>query len=470
MQQALSLKISQKVAMTPQLAESIRFLQLSAEELADELKAALEDNVMLEVDEEVPAESTVSVDDDPVPRDAWTVSGRQSSGEDDYRFEDRLVESEHKVPMRILEQAQLQLADDVSLRIAAAIIDATDDNGYLRCSTRVIANELSLTEPVNPDEVEAVLHVLQRLEPAGFGARNLSECLRIQLEELPETMPGRSLALLIVDDHLDSLARLDLDGLGQALDADEDAIAEAIRLIRSLSPKPAAEVELASMVIPDVCVESGEHGWSVSLNNSAVPSLRINPEYERAVSADSRARALRTQLQEARWLLRSVEMRNDTLLRATQYIFECQQAFLQRGQTALCPLTLRQVADAIGVHESTISRITTSKYVQTPHGVFSLKTFFPSQLVTAEGVSASGTAVKAMIEKLVSGESPEQPLRDVDFAAILARRGVKIARRTIAKYREALGIASSKDRLEQYRIQSVMQRRVYGYADTKLAS
>ncbi len=468
MQQALSLKISQKVAMTPQLAESIRFLQLSAEELADELKAALEDNVMLEIDEDAAAGSLVSVDADRPQRDSWTASSRPTA-DDDYRFEDRLVEAEHKVPMRILEQAQLQLNDEGSLRIAAAIVDATDDNGYLGCSTRVIANELSLSEPVSPAEVEAVLHVLQRLEPVGFGARNLAECLQIQLEELADSMPGRALALAIVADHLDSLARMDLQELGRALDASEDAVAEAIRLIRSLSPKPAAEVELASVVIPDVRVEAGEGGWNVSLNNSAVPSLRINPDYERAVSEDSRAKALRTQLQEARWLLRSVEMRNDTLLRATQYIFECQQAFLQRGQTALCPLTLRQVADAIGVHESTISRITTSKYVQTPHGVFSLKTFFPSQLVTAEGVSASGTAVKAMIEKLVSGEAPDQPLRDVDIAAILARRGVKIARRTIAKYREALGIASSRDRLEQYRVKSVMQRRVYGSPETRLA-
>ncbi len=466
MQPALSLNLSQKVAMTPQLAESIRFLQLSAEELAEELKAALEDNVMLERDDEVVEEAVVTLESQ-APIKEHRASG---SGEDVGNFEDRLVEVEQTVHMRILQQAQMLYPDEHRLRIASAIIDATSDSGYLMVSVQAIARELRSIEPVLASEVEAVLFSMQRMEPVGFAARSLQECLRIQLEELAEHTPGRGLAFQIVDHHLDALGRMALQEMSASLACDEAQIAQAVRLIRSLSPKPAAQEQLAVAVIPDVSVEVGERGWAVRLNNSIIPGVHINPEYERVVSEDSQAKALRAQLQEARWLLRSVEMRNDTLLRATQYIFECQKDFLCRGSIALRPLTLKQVADAIGVHESTISRITTSKYVQTPHGVFSLKTFFPSQLVTAEGVAASGAAVKAMIQKLVANEEPAQPLRDVDLAAILARRGVKIARRTIAKYREALGIASSKERQETYRIQSVMQRRLHHGPEARLAS
>lgn len=471
MQPALSINLSQKVAMTPQLAESIRILQLSAEELAEELQAALEENVMLEATPETPAEEqeepAVWTDSAPHAQDSWTVS---APSRDDFNFEDRLVAAAQTVHMRILQQAQMLYPDERRLQIAGAIIDATEDSGYLQVPLQNIAQELAPDQAVMISEIEAVLFSLQRLEPVGFAARSLGECLRIQLDELPTDTEGRDLAIAIVSHHLPALGRMALEELMQELDQTEANIAQAIRLIRSLSPKPAADEQVAVAVIPDVLVESVASGWAVRLNNGAFPSLRINAEYERIVCAETQARSMRGQLQEARWLLRSVEMRNDTLLRATQYIFECQQDFLQRGETALRPLTLKCVADAIGVHESTISRITTSKFVQTPHGVYSLKTFFPSQLVAADGVAASGAGVKAMIQKLVAHELPEQPLRDVDLAAILARRGVKIARRTIAKYRESLGILSSKERLEQYRIQTVMQRQIHNPALARLAS
>ena len=341
---------------------------------------------------------------------------------------------------------------------------------------------ISEIQLVLASEVESVLHTVQRLDPLGYAARNVSECLRAQLEERadiahrmhPENtndIPQQAIqtALNIVDFHMPLLGRMDLAGIATALAISETEVGQAVRLIRSLSPKPAADESLATAMIPDVSVTGHEQNWTVRVNNSVLPDLRINAEYEQVVSQDSSAKQLRDQLQDARWLLRSVEMRNDTLLRATRFIFEHQSDFLRVGEVGLRPLTLKFVADGIGVHESTISRITTSKYVQTPHGVFSLKTFFPSQLIAADGVIASGSAVKATIQKLVARETFDSPLRDVDLAAILARRGIKIARRTIAKYREALGIGSSRERQEQYRLNRLIQRRVLS-PQTKLAS
>lgn len=470
MQPALNLSLSQKVAMTPQLAESIRFLQLSAEELAEELKTALEENVMLErVDGDSDAEElmpvTVRSEESASWQDGGQVRGQVS---DDFDPTELLVQDEAGVHLRILDQARQVLRKDALVRIAIQIIDATDDSGYLRRPLAELVDEAGIGATLAGHE--HVLRTLQRLEPVGFAARSLSECLDIQLEELPAWTPGRELARDIVSDHMQSLGRMALDEIAATLAVEVDDVADAVRLIRSLNPKPAANEGLATAVVPDVTVSGDAAGWVVSLNQGAVPNLRINPDYERVVTEDASAKALRGQLQEARWLLRSVEMRNDTLLRATRYIFEQQQDFLARGETALRPLTLKSVADAIGVHESTISRITTSKYVQTPHGIYSLKKFFPSTLVTAEGVAASGAAVQAMIQKLISRESAEEPLRDVDIAAILARRGVKIARRTIAKYREALGIASSKERQEQYRLRTAMQRHIYRAPLARLAS
>lgn len=472
MQPMLNLNISQKVAMTPQLAESIRFLQLSAVELADELKSALEDNVMLE------EESASSHDDETAAEDGidwkqaeasasedWGSSKTAGSGSD-YRAEDHLVAHDQSVHMRMLEQVELHFEDAQDLAIAIALIDATDDSGYLSLPVSKIVSNLSATCLVLPAQVEDVLRQVQRLDPVGFAARSLAECLRVQLEELQSSSNSDihaavALALDIVDQHMDALASMNIDALVKASGQTEQHVAAALRLIRSLSPKPAAAEQAAVAAIPDVILKAQDEGWSVQLNASSVPSLRINAQYESIVSADPSAKALREQLQGARWLLRSVEMRNDTLLRATRFIFEHQPDFLSRGEVGLRPLTLKYVADGIGVHESTISRITTSKYVQTPHGVFSLKTFFPSQLTVAEGVASSGAAVKATIQQLISRETPAQPLRDVDLAAIFARRGVRIARRTIAKYREALGIASSRERQEQYRRENLIRRRVY---------
>lgn len=475
MQPMLNLNISQKTAMTPQLAESIRFLQLSAAELAEELKSALDDNVMLEEDSAADTDETDSskdADDNSIDWKQAEASASEDWGSHkagasggDYHAQDHLVAPDKSVHMRMLEQIQLCFDDDRSLAIAAALIDATDDSGYLAKPVAKIVAGLSTTQLVLPGEVEDVLRRVQRLDPVGFAARSLSECLRVQLEELHDSGNHDirltvGLALQIVDLHMDALAAMDIDALVKATQQSEPQVAAAVRLIRSLSPKPAAAEHAAVASVPDVVLKAVDDGWSVELNNNSVPRLCINSQYEKVVSADPSAKALREQLQDARWLLRSVDMRNDTLLRATRFIFEHQPDFLSRGEVGLRPLTLKFVADGIGVHESTISRITTSKFVQTPHGVFSLKTFFPSQLTVAQGVASSGAAVKATIAQLIARETPEKPLRDVDLTAIFARRGVRIARRTIAKYREALGIASSRERQEQYRRENQIRRRV----------
>ncbi|MGJ8670576.1 MAG: RNA polymerase factor sigma-54 [Oceanococcus sp.] len=479
MQPILNLSLSQKVAMTPQLAESIRFLQLSAVELADELKSALESNVMLEEDSSSESSSEASDESAAKPADDVAIDWKQaeapasedwgakaqSANSGDFRAEDRLAAEQSSVHFRMLEQVQLHFDDDRRLDIATAIIDATDDSGYLSQTVEQVVANLSAIRLVLPGEVEAVLHTVQRLDPVGYAARSLGECLRVQLEELREEDKNAhieiiDLALDIVDSHLNALANMDLDALVRSCGHCEEEVVEAVRLIRGLSPKPAADEHVAHAAIPDVVIDTAQGGWSVRLNNGTLPSIKINTEYERIVEADPTAKALRDQLQDARWLMRSVEMRNDTLMRATRFIFEHQPDFLRQGELGLRPLTLKFVADGIGVHESTISRITTSKYVQTPHGVFSLKTFFPSQLAVADGVASSGAAVKAAIQKLVSHEETGTPLRDVDLAAIFARRGVRIARRTIAKYREALGISSSRERQEQYRRENLIQRKI----------
>lgn len=472
MQPLLNLNLSQKVAMTPQLAASIRFLQLSAAELAEELKSALQDNVLLEEDGSESSEQTEPENNDiewqPAESSAaedWGASRGPARESDDGRGEERIENTAQSIRMQMLEQIQMRFDDEASLRIAAAIIDATDDSGYLQCGIDDIVADLAPIQLVLPAQVNAVLHEVQRMDPIAYASRSLAECLRIQIEELQAADQTHAeelkLAADIVDFHMQALGTMDIDSLIKATGKTEDNVAAALRLIRGLAPKPAAEEQAAGAIIPDVVLEPGsDKGWSVRLNRDGMPAVRINAEYERIVASDPSAKGLRSQLQDARWLVRSVEMRNDTLLRATRFIFEHQPDFLKQGETGLRPLTLKFVADGIGVHESTISRITTSKYVQTPHGVFSLKTFFPSQLTVAEGVASSGTAVKATIAKLIEREQPDQPLRDVDLAAIFARRGVRIARRTIAKYREALGIASSRDRQAQYRREELIRRRV----------
>lgn len=450
MRQKVGMTMGQQLGMTPQLAQSIRLLQLSSLELSAELNQALDDNLMLErEDDDVEVQAASDLEEGSSME--LFASSRQGGTElDDDMLEQRAVPQTQDVHMRILDQASLSFADLTDREIVCEICAATDDAGYLQSSVEEIAHRLQAVGAVSAERVEQVLLQVQRLEPVGYAARDLAEALRVQVEERIADGEGDAnllkIALRLIDEHLDDLAAKRWTALASRLKVPVDAVLAAAGLVRSLNPKPAAQSAVTQYVTPDVRVEPSEHGYTVRLNDRAIPRIRVNAEYARAVEGDRNARALKDQLQEARWLLRSVQVRQDTLLAATEAIFRRQSAFLSRGEVGLGPLTLKEIADEIGVHESTLSRITTSKYVATPRGIYSLKHFFPSQLNAAEGVAASGASVKALIKRLVDAEPAEQPLRDVDIAAILARRGISIARRTIAKYREAMGIGSSKER------------------------
>ncbi|MEN8720284.1 MAG: RNA polymerase factor sigma-54 [Oceanococcaceae bacterium] len=448
MRQNIGINMSQQLGMTPQLAQSIRLLQLSSLELSAELNQALDDNLMLERDED---DVEVRAADDLAEDQRMDLhGGMRTVGDDDDDSASRQAAVTQDVHMRILEQAAMVFANETDRLIVCEICAATDDAGYLGADVDELNDRLQGIPGISAERIARVLHGVQRLEPVGYAARSLSEALHVQLEERQQDGQGDAyllrLALTLVDGCLDDVAAKRWTALASRLKVSVDDVLAAVGIVRGLNPKPAAQHADTQYVTPDVRVEPSERGYTVRLNDHALPRLRVNSDYARAVEGDRNARALKDQLQEARWLLRSVQVRQDTLLAAAEAIFRRQSAFLTRGEVGLSPLTLKDIADEIGVHESTLSRITTSKYVETPRGIYSLKHFFPSQLTAAEGVSASGASVKALIKRLIDAEPGDEPLRDVDITAILARRGISIARRTIAKYREAMGIGSSKER------------------------
>jgi len=469
-------RMSQQIAMTPQLLQSIRMLQLPTQELEQELRVALETNVMLEnadeiddteLDGDTPSAQDEAIDDaDEVSGcDAaatarveadfdWSSSESWSGGEpvDDEDGESGLARVAAPVQtdarLAALSQLELIVRTEREAALVAAIVDAIDDNGYLEQPLDGIALRSALDPLPDEPEMLAALRLVQSVEPTGFGARDLRECLRLQLDALPATTPGRRHALAIVDAHLDLVAAQDYATLGTALDIDALHLHAALDLLLSLNPKPAASIAAqAEAALPDVIVSGAPGMWKVQLNGDRLPRVRVNSRYERMLGSTAHS-ALRDQLQEARWLVRGLEMRNDTLLRATRAIFERQQNFLAQGEEGMASLTLREIADAIGMHESTICRISHNKWVQTPWGVYELKAFFPSQITGSAG-DTSGTAVKAMIRRIIDAENRKAPLCDGEIAALLARKGVHIARRTVAKYREAMRIPAVKDRVDE---------------------
>jgi RNA polymerase sigma-54 factor len=474
MKPQMQIRATQSMAMTPQLLQSIRLLQLSSLELEQELREALERNVMLEpvdaVDDEeesAPADAATEVanEDAPAPlsgsdaaaterveadfdwssRESW--SGGEPLDEDGESWEARIgTPAATDARVAAIEQLQLVVRTQREARLVAAIIEAVDDNGYLAQPLDGIALESSLDPLPQADEIEAALRMVQSVEPSGFAARDLRECLTLQLQAQPADTAGLALAARIVDECLEAVASRDFDGLCMRFAVDRVDLHAALDLILSLNPKPGASCAAAAeAALPDLIVSGTRGAWKVTLNAERLPRLRVNGMYERALSSHAH-RALRDQLQEARWLVRGIEMRHDTLLRTGRAIFERQAAFLERGEEGMAPLTLREIAEAIGMHESTICRVTTNKWVQTPWGVYELKAFFPSQIAMREG-DTSGTAVKAMIRRIVNGENPQAPLADGDIMALLARNGVHVARRTVAKYREAMRIPSAKERV-----------------------
>jgi RNA polymerase sigma-54 factor len=470
---ALQLKLGQQLTMTPQLQQAIKLLQLPVLELQAQVQQALETNVMLEAEEEEAVELTsldqpndlASVPSDEAPAaseteqevivdvDPWednslpSGSDSRAQGDDDrpLEFADERGRDLHQHLIWQLETSKL---DPRQVWIGEAIVDALNDDGYVTESLEEIARNLSADLPVTVDDVDDVLAFIQTLDPAGVGARSVSECIELQLAQLDRETPGRDLAVQIAREHLQDVADREITGLLRTLDTHSEALAEALALIRGCHPRPGSAFESAQpeYIVPDVYVRRTEHGWSVEINPASVPRLRVNQTYASVVARSSDYASLRGQLQEARWLIRSLEIRNETLLKVARTIVQRQAAFLERGDEAMEPMILRDVAEAVSMHESTISRVTTGKYMHTPRGIFEFRYFFSSHVAGADGADVSSVAIRARIRRLIADEPPVKPLSDAQLAEILSKEGVKVARRTVAKYRESLGLASSSER------------------------
>ncbi len=475
MKPSLQLRLGQSLTLTPQLRQAIRLLQLSSVELEAEITQALESNPLLELPDdrfESPAEIEVANAEGGAAEaaaeaseaaaerveeasyessidDGWDAPTGSGGSAPDGDREQASSEGEDLID-HLLWQLNLTRLSERDRRIGVALIDAIDADGYLREPVEAIAAALRPEIEADADEIEGMRHRLQHFDPLGVASRNLSECLAVQLGALSPDTPGRALAQRLAASELEALARHGADALARQLDVTPDAMAEAVELLRSLDPKPGAQLASGSIeyVAPDAYAYRQGGRWDVRLASGSTPRLGINRHYESLIGSAARADAsyLRGQLQEARWLIRSLETRADTLLRVARAIVRHQSAFLDLGPEAMRPLVLREIADDVGLHESTVSRVTTRKYLHTPRGTFEFKHFFSSSLATVDGGAASSTAIQAMLKRLIDGENPRRPLSDAALAEALKAQGVTVARRTVAKYREAMNIPSSNER------------------------
>ena len=464
MKPSLQFRLSQHLTLTPQLQQSIKLLQLSTIELNQEIERVLMENPALErEDHEEPdapppaagaaAASAVSEPSAPAPAEApadadWPVDVSVSfRGGDDEEDGDRSFAAADTPTLREHLHTQLSLTNlpGRDRAFVQLLIDALDEDGYLTQPLEEIAAALGTHLPDEAEggleELSIALRHLQNMEPAGVGARSPSECLCLQIKTLKKE-PARDLALQIVDKHLELLAARDYTRLKSATGANEDALRAAQRVIQALNPRPGAafaQVE-ARYVVPDVIVKKTRNVWRASLNPEAMPKLRINRLYAELAGGRGGGSGLSSQLQEARWLIKNVQQRFETILRVSQAIVDRQRHFFEHGEVAMRPLVLREIAETLGLHESTISRVTTQKYMATPRGTYELKYFFGSHVATDAGGSASSTAIRALIKQLVAAEDAKTPLSDARISQILAEQGIVVARRTIAKYRESLQI------------------------------
>ncbi|MGE4460611.1 MAG: RNA polymerase factor sigma-54 [Stenotrophomonas sp.] len=457
MKATLATQLGQQLHLTPALLQSIRLLQLNGLQLEQEIRQVLENNPLLEIEEEAStsAAETAGAGDpqletaafDELPESSmWDVPGASWNDADEDRTA-RLAMGESSDPhLRILQALSLDL-DEGDLAIAGFWLEHCDDAGYLQAPLAQLTLLASARFDRDGAHVERIRQRLLQGEPAGMAARDLRECLQAQLAALPGTVPARHLAARLLDGDLNLLASHDYAAIATGLDAEHADVLEAFRLVLSLQPRPGdtLQPQADDAVIPEVVAWRADGQWRVALNPATTPRVSLNTVYERALGASegSAAQPMRELLQEARWFTRGLSMRYDTLLRTARVIVERQAAFLAEGEEAMAPLTLKEVADAIGMHESTVSRITSGKFMQTPRGTFELKHFFAVRL---DGASISGQAVKAMVRRLIESEPPARPLADEAIAELLARQGVNIARRTVAKYREQLDIAPARER------------------------
>lgn len=482
MKHSLQLKLSQHLTLTPQLQQSIRLLQLSTLDLNQEIENFLTENPLLEridVSHEPPIIVPLS---GPIP-EAPTQNGE--SREEDREFGERAqAEStdwddpsdwgsegsgqsakrdddddggaadiqaiKENLQQHLLHQINLNHLSDRDKHVVEVLIGNLSEDGYLTLSLEEIFATLPPELELELEDLQIALQHLQHLDPIGVGARSLSECLLLQLRALPPETPYLREAQRIVVDHLGLLGSRDFARLKKLLNLDEAAIKGAQHLIISLNPRPGlefAEIE-TRYIVPDVVVRKERGKWVAVLNNNAIPKLRINKMYADILSRsrDASGSQLASQLQEARWLIKNVQQRFETILKVSQAILDRQKHFFDHGEVAMRPLILREIADAVGVHESTVSRVTTQKFMFTPRGIYELKYFFGSHVSTETGGSASSTAIRALIKQLVSAEDAKKPLSDSRISDILSQQGIVVARRTVAKYRESLQISSANQR------------------------
>jgi RNA polymerase sigma-54 factor len=472
MKHSLQLRLSQHLTLTPQLQQSIRLLQLSTLELNQELERFLQENPLLERDEAASEPTAVGpgmngstheetardpeappapADDAPAQTDGdvfaavrdepYGGGSREDGDDDDYP---QLAAESPTLRAHLMSQLTLKKLSDRDRILATLLIESLDEDGYLGQDVAELQEMLPEELEVEPEELQIALRHIQNCEPTGVGARNLGECLALQLAVMPESTPYRAEAVDVVKNYLEALAARDFARLRKALRCDDTCLKGVQKLITSLNPRPGREYSSDSTryVVPDVIVRKLKGVWIAALNPDAMPKLRINRLYADILSRarSSGSQQLASQLQEAKWLIKNVQQRFDTILRVAQAIVDQQRHFFEHGEVAMRPLVLREIAEALSLHESTVSRVTTQKFMHTPRGIFELKYFFGSHVTTESGGSASSTAIRALIKQLVSAENSRKPLSDSQLSEILGQQGIVVARRTVAKYRESLQI------------------------------
>lgn len=497
MKPTLQLKLGQHLTMTPQLQQAIRLLQLSTLELQSEIQQALEENPMLEQDEDnfdaateaehesnsaeaqdaanIASKNEASAENDDPHLDmessqempdelavdanwedtydittATATNNQQNNDSGNDFLENQSVEGD-TLSEHLLWQLKNSQFSDTDFIIAIALIDAINDDGYLTETIEEIYDGLKDELEIDFDEVEAVLHRVQRFDPVGIAARTLQECLMLQLEQFDPQTPGLADVKIIIEHHLDLLGAHDYARLQKKTRRNEEQLKELILFIQALNPKPGASISKnnAQYVVPDIFVRKHNGQWHVSLNPEAAPKLKINTVYEGHLKSAGRGNNtshLRNSLQEARWFLKSLQSRSDTLQRVGDAIVRRQRLFLDYGNEGMKPLILRDIADELEMHESTISRVTTNKFMHTPRGVFEFKFFFSSHVGTADGGECSATAIRSMVKKLIENENPKKPMSDNKISSLLVKEGINVARRTVAKYRESMLIPPSNER------------------------
>ncbi len=496
MKQSLQLRLGQQLTMTPQLQQAIRMLQLSTLELQQEIQQALESNLMLEeaeegeeIDEQGSADETLEPtfeehhqeqtrdaeavigsdypdetgpsENDAIPDElpvdsVWddiyeSAPTSPPGGVGDEREFDYGDTTSESLRAHLLWQMQMMPLSETDILIAETIIDAINEDGFLTASLEeLLAGLHQQSAEIELDEVEAVLHTIQNFEPAGVAARDLRESLILQLKVLPADTPWLQQAQTLVQNHFELLAGRDYNQLKRVLKLSEEELTRITQLIQHLNPRPGGQISNSrpEYIVPDIMVNKVKGSWRVELNPDAAPRLRINHHYAGLIKQmnSSDSSTLKNHLQEARWFIKSLQSRNETLLRVATSIVEHQREFLEEGEVAMKPMVLHDIAEELGMHESTISRTTTRKYMHTPRGIFELKYFFSSHVGTASGGECSSTAIRAMIKKLVADEPVAKPLSDSKIADILSEQGINVARRTVAKYREAMAIPPSNER------------------------